>query len=78
METKKNFLVDSEVWPNLIIKANQKGIPLALINARLSRKSFKRWLLFPNTAKKIFGMIDLFLCANKETKGYLEKLKIQK
>ena len=28
--------------------------------------------------KKIFGMIDLFLCANKETKGYLEKLKIQK
>ncbi len=75
---KKIFLVDSEVWPNLIIKANQKGIPLALINARLSRKSFKRWLLFPNTAKKIFGMIDLFLCANKETKGYLEKLKIQK
>ena len=36
------FLVDSEIWPNLILQANKKKIPLAIINARITKKSFKR------------------------------------
>ena len=47
------FLVDSEIWPNLIFKAKEKKIPLALINARITSKTFKRWMRFPATAKKI-------------------------
>ncbi len=68
------FLVDSEIWPNLIILAKKKKIPLALINARLTSKSFKRWIMFPETAKKIFNSFDLCLVSNNETKKYLEKL----
>ena len=68
------FLVDSEIWPNLIINANKYKIPLALINARLTEKSFNRWLKFPVTAKKIFNLFDLFLPANLETKKFLKKL----
>ena len=71
---EKIFLVDSEIWPNLIIKANQKRIPLALINARLTKKSFTRWSMFPKTAKIIFRKFDLCLCSNLETKNYLENL----
>ena len=37
------FFIDSEIWPNLILIANQKKIPLALLNARLTLKTFKRW-----------------------------------
>ena len=44
------FLVDSEIWPNLIINANKKKIPLVLINARITFKTFKRWMMFPKTA----------------------------
>ena len=69
------FLVDSEVWPNLILKAKQKKISISLINARITKKSFKRWSLFPRTAKKIFEIFDLCLCANRETKIFLENLK---
>ncbi|XP_062117477.1 probable 3-deoxy-D-manno-octulosonic acid transferase, mitochondrial [Humulus lupulus] len=36
-------LVESELWPNLIMDASRKGITLALINARMSTKSFRRW-----------------------------------
>ncbi|PON56115.1 3-deoxy-D-manno-octulosonic-acid transferase, N-terminal [Parasponia andersonii] len=36
-------LIESELWPNLIMDASRKGIALALINARMSTKSFKRW-----------------------------------
>ena len=42
----KIFLVDSEIWPNLIIHARNYKIPLALINARLSKKSYNRWSKF--------------------------------
>ena len=65
---EKIFLVDSEIWPNLILKANQKKIPLALINARLTRRSFKNWLTFYKTAKTIFGTFDLCLCSNRNRK----------
>jgi 3-deoxy-D-manno-octulosonic-acid transferase len=68
------FLVDSEIWPNLIFKAKEKKIPLALINARITSKTFKRWMRFPATAKKIFNLFDLCLASNLETKNYLIEL----
>ncbi|KAK1276068.1 hypothetical protein QJS04_geneDACA010064 [Acorus gramineus] len=37
------FLMESELWPNLIMSASEKGIVLALLNARISAKSFGRW-----------------------------------
>ena len=70
----KIFLVDSEIWPNLILHANKKGIPIALINARLTVRSFNKWIMFPKTAKKIFNSFDLCLSSNLETKKFLEKL----
>ena len=70
------FLVDSEIWPNLIIKANKNKIPLALINARITSKTFNRWMMFPNTAKRIFGMFNLCLTSNLETKNYLKKFDV--
>ena len=71
----KIFLVDSEIWPNLILIAKKNSIPLALINARLTSKTFNRWMKFPKTAKKIFGAFNLCLASNNETKNYLNKLK---
>ncbi len=72
---EKIFLVDSEIWPNLILKAKQMRIPIALINARLTKRSFNRWSKIEKTASKIFKIFDLCLCSNKETKKYLEKFK---
>ena len=68
------FLVDSEVWPNLILNASKYKIPLAVINARLTSKSFNKWIKFPRAAKKIFSLFDLCLASNLETKKYLEEL----
>lgn len=36
-------LVESELWPNLILGAERRGVPLALVNARMSPKSLARW-----------------------------------
>ena len=76
---KPNYilLVDSEIWPNLILSIKKRKIPLALINARLTSKSFNKWMKFPKTAKKIFSSFDLCLTSNVETKHYLQKLNLQ-
>ncbi|KAF8403201.1 hypothetical protein HHK36_011300 [Tetracentron sinense] len=37
------FLIENELWPNLILGASRKGIAVALLNARISAKSFKHW-----------------------------------
>ena len=68
------FLVDSEIWPNLIFNANKNKIPIALLNARITSKTFNRWKIFQNTAKEIFSLFDLCLVSNLETKDYLSKL----
>ncbi len=74
----KIFLVDSEIWPNLITTAKEYHIPIGIINARLTLKSFKKWMIFPNTAKSIFNKFDLCLCSNIETKKFLDKLNVKR
>jgi 3-deoxy-D-manno-octulosonic-acid transferase len=39
------LLMETEVWPNLIAACRVRGIPLHLVNARLSEKSFRRYRL---------------------------------
>ena len=72
------FLVDSEIWPNLLRNIKSFNIPLAIINARITSKSFRRWMLFPKVSKKIFSNFDLCLASNIETKNYLSELDVKK
>ena len=58
------FLVDSEIWPNLILETKKLKIPIALINGRITKKSFNRWNKVPYTAKIIFGSFDLCFFKN--------------
>lgn len=71
------FLVDSEIWPNLINLAKKNKIPLALINARLTKKSFNRWMMFETSAREIFSHFKLCLASNEETKNFLNKLNVK-
>ncbi|WP_234483504.1 3-deoxy-D-manno-octulosonic acid transferase [Noviherbaspirillum pedocola] len=42
------ILMETEVWPNLIAGCNREGVPVALVNARLSERSLKRSRRFGN------------------------------
>ena len=71
------IFIDSEIWPNLILSIKKKNIPLLLINGRITRKTFLKWNLFKNSAKKIFEKFDLCIASNKETEDHLQALGAQ-
>lgn len=49
------LFVESELWPNLIAAARARGLALALAQARMSDRSWRRWRLFPASARALVG-----------------------
>ena len=72
------IFIDSEIWPNFITNIKNKKIPLILLNARITKKSFKRWMMFRSLAKKLFQQFDICMPASLESKRYLKLLGAQK
>ena len=46
------ILMETEIWPNLIQAGRGHGVPLYLVNARLSEKSFSGYQRFPRLARE--------------------------
>ena len=68
------FFVDSEIWPNMLLNLNNNKIPTVLLNARITKKSYNKWFKIKSFSKSIFNNINLCLCSNKESVGFLKKL----
>ena len=69
-----SIFVESEIWPNTILNIKKRNIPIILLNARITLKTFNRWNFFKNASKNIFNCFDLCLSQNSETSNYLKKL----
>ncbi|MGC1694091.1 MAG: 3-deoxy-D-manno-octulosonic acid transferase [Pseudolabrys sp.] len=55
------LFVESDLWPNIMIETSQRGIPMMLINGRLSENSFRRWRYLPATIGDLLRRLDLCL-----------------
>ncbi len=47
--------VESEIWPAMLAGLDARHIPRLLINARLSRRSARRWSRLPGLARRLLG-----------------------
>ena len=72
------IFIDSEIWPCMYKNIKNKRIPLVLLNARLTKKTFNKWIKFKKFSTSIFSNITVAYPQNFETKNYLKKLKINK
>jgi 3-deoxy-D-manno-octulosonic-acid transferase len=63
---RRIVLVEAEVWPNLTALARQRKIPLALVNARLSPRSERRFRQFRWFVRPYFQKLDL-VCVPEES-----------
>ena len=64
-------LVELEIWPNLLRRANRAGIPVAVVNGRITHKSFGQYRLFRHLLPQ-FNRISLF-CVQAEE--YAERFR---
>ena len=64
------FFTESEIWPNQIFYAKNNNIPIILLNARISNKSFIKWKLIKNSMNKILNCFDLILSQSNESADY--------
>ncbi len=55
------LLVESDLWPNIIMAGARRRIPLIVVNGRLSARSFDRWRYFPDTIAALLERLDLCL-----------------
>jgi 3-deoxy-D-manno-octulosonic-acid transferase len=53
--------VESEFWPNLLCEIRARHIPLALVNARISQRSYDGWKRWPRVIAELLGCFDLCL-----------------
>jgi 3-deoxy-D-manno-octulosonic-acid transferase len=59
--------VESEIWPNLILAAEARGLPLALVNARMSPKSLRRWRIWPQAGGRLLRAFAYISAADART-----------
>ena len=72
------IFLESEIWPSMYKEIKSKKIPLILLNARITKKTFRRWNKFRKHSSKIFNLIDIAYPQNNETKKYLKHLGVKK
>jgi len=65
---------ESELWPNLILAAKARGVPLALMNARMNQSSLDNWARWPSSAKTLLGAFDWIGAADQRTAEGLSRL----
>lgn len=59
-------LVELEVWPNLVFEAARRGIPVVVVNGRLTERSAKRLAMFGGLIRRVFSRLTM-VCAQDET-----------
>jgi 3-deoxy-D-manno-octulosonic-acid transferase len=68
------LIAESELWPNMLGEANRRAIPIALVNARVSARSFIRWRRFPKAIASLLRRVDLCLAQSAEDARRLAEL----
>ncbi len=57
-EPEQIVLIEGEAWPHLLLACRRRGIPVSLVNARMSPRSARRYRKFATWLRPLFGMLD--------------------
>lgn len=59
-------IAETEFWPNFLRLARESGALIAVVNARISDRSFPRYRRFRRLLSRVLGQVDLFLAQSQE------------
>lgn len=67
------FVVETELWPNLISLAHRRGVAVVILNGRLSGRSVRRYLLLKTFFSRILRCVDwLFVQTDSDRSAFQE------
>ncbi len=66
--------VESELWPNLLAGCQARGIPMMLVNARMSARSLRGWQRAPGFARQVMGAFDRVQAQSEADAAHLRLL----
>jgi 3-deoxy-D-manno-octulosonic-acid transferase len=67
-------LAEGEMWPNFLLAAERRGVPVAVINARLSPRSFGRYRRLGGLARRLLAKVALFAAQTSDYADHLRRL----
>tara|TARA_Y100001960_G_C14765961_1_gene876985 strand:+ start:2107 stop:3348 length:1242 start_codon:yes stop_codon:yes gene_type:complete len=68
------ILVESEIWPNIIIESFKRKISILLLQGRISNKTFKRWKIFQSFSKYVFKKFSIIIAQDHKNAIKYKKL----
>jgi 3-deoxy-D-manno-octulosonic-acid transferase len=68
------ILMESELWPRLLFECERAAIPVAVVNARISDRSFPRYLRMRALWRPLLAKVALFLAQGDETAERLRRI----
>lgn len=75
---KVAIFVEAELWPNLLFSCKERHIPVLLLNAHLSDKSYQRWRKVPTFVKQVLECVDEVMAQSSVISERLKMLGAKK
>ncbi len=68
------IFVESELWPQMLRETARAGVPLALVNARISEGSARNWKRAARSSRALLGYFGMIHCQDQRTADHLTDL----
>ncbi len=69
-------LMESELWPNLLRECGRMEVPVVVVNARISDRSFPRYMRLQRLWRPLLRRVTIFLAQGEETAGRLRAIGV--
>jgi 3-deoxy-D-manno-octulosonic-acid transferase len=61
------IMMETEIWPNLLYECRRRGVKTAVVNGRLSARSFSRYRMIRGFMRRVLDHVDRFLVQSEES-----------
>jgi len=72
------LIMETELWPNFLRECNDRRIPVALVNGRISRQSFRRYRLIKWFLRRVLSSLSIAVMQSETDAERLEELGMSK
>ncbi|HAS6440889.1 TPA: 3-deoxy-D-manno-octulosonic acid transferase [Vibrio parahaemolyticus] len=78
VQPKQMLIIETELWPNTLHNVHKSGIPITVVNARLSDKSCQNYAKIQRLFNQLHPCLTQVLCQTDSDAEHFERLGVEK